>query len=394
MTNKKRSIVRRTRFPRSASTPVVPPLQPSVVYASADVDELDAQYRGDLEGYTYAREGHPNATILADKIDWLEGADGGIITGAGMAAISLVFLSILKPGDHIVAGNQLYGRSLRLLTGDLRRMGVSCTLVDPSDVDAVALAVTRQTRLILVEVVSNPTLRVADINAVAKVAAGHGVLFMVDNTFTTPRAFRPFRHGADIVVHSVTKMLSGHSDVTLGYVAARDGEMNQDLREVAVTWGLTPSPFDCWLADRGLNTFELRYDRAQENARRLAGVLGDLDGVAKVIYPGRDDHPDRRLATELLGDNTGNMLSLELKGGRDSVNRFIRAASGLPFAPTLGDVSTLLSHPASSSHRALTPTEREALGISEGLIRISTGIEEIQLLEDTIGGAIRAAAFS
>lgn len=392
MKNDKRSIVRRTLFPESASVPVVPPLYPSVVYASADADELDAQYRGDLEGYTYAREGHPNASVLADKIDWLEGVSGGTITGSGMAAISLVFLSILKPGDHVIAGNQLYGRSLRLLTRDLARLGVSCTLVDPSDADATAAAVTRQTRLILVEVVSNPTLRVADINAIAAITKAQGLLLMVDNTFTTPRAFQPFLHGADLVVHSVTKMLAGHSDVTLGYVSAMDEEMNQALHDAVVTWGFTPSPFDCWLAERGLNTFELRYDRAQQNAGRLADHLAGLAGVERVLYPGRADHPDHLLAARLLGGNYGNMLSFELKGSRNEVNRFIRSSPGLPFAPTLGDVATLLSHPASSSHRALTAGERENLGISEGLIRVSVGVENFDLIAQEFTHAMDVAS--
>jgi cystathionine gamma-synthase len=388
MTENYRSIVRRNLRPESASTPIVPPLFSSVAYRSTDADELDAQYEGRLSGYTYAREGHPNASILADKIDWLEGASGGTITGSGMAAVSATFLGLLKQGDHIVAGNQLYGRTLRLLSQDLPRMGVSGTFADPSDAASVDAAIQPHTRLILVEVVSNPTLRVADMEAIARIAGKRNILLMVDNTFTTPRAFRPFDHGADIVVHSITKMLGGHSDVTLGYVAARDDTMNQALHDSAVTWGLTPSPFDCWLAERGLNSFELRFDRAQENAAQLAEHLAGAEGVEAVLYPGRADHPDHGLAQTLLNGNYGNMVSFRLRGGRSQVNAFVRAAAPIPFAPTLGDIGTTLSHPASSSHRALTIEERAGLGITEGFIRVSVGVEDIQLLTRELLSAI------
>lgn len=391
MTDNHRSIVRRTLWPESASSPVVPPLCPSVVYRSADADELDDQYEGRISGYTYAREGHPNASILADKIDWLEGANGGTITGSGMAAVSAALLALLKQGDHIVAGNQLYGRSLRLLSQDLPRLGVSCTFADASDAASVDAAMQPHTRLILVEVVSNPTLRVADMDAITRIARKHNALLMVDNTFTTPRAFRPFEHGADIIVHSVTKMLAGHSDVTLGYVSARDDTINQALHDCVVTWGLTPSPFDCWLAERGLNSFELRFDRAQENAVQLAGHIAGIEGVEAVIYPGRPDHPDHKLAEALLNGNYGNMVSFRLSGDRRRINAFARAAAPIPFAPTLGDIGTILSHPASSSHRALTVEQRAGLGITEGFIRVSVGVEDIQLLKRDLSAAIDKA---
>jgi cystathionine gamma-synthase len=358
---------------------VVTPLQPSVVYASPDPDALDAQY-ADASGYTYAREGHPNAEVLARKIDMLEGAEGGIITGSGMSAIGAVFLGLLKAGDHVLGGDQLYGRSLRLMTQDLPRLGITTSLADPTDIGAMRAAIQPNTRMILVEVVSNPTIRVADMPGIAALAKEHGILLVVDNTFTTPRGYRPFDHGADIVVHSVTKLLAGHSDATLGYVAARDQALATQINDANVTWGLTPSPFDCWLAERGLHSFELRYDRAQENAAKLADALAHAPNVKRVLYPTRVDHPDHNRATEILGDQGGNMLSFELKGGRDAANAFTRAAPEIAFAPTLGDIGTTLSHPASSSHRGLTPEGRAALGISEGFFRVSVGVEDPALL--------------
>lgn len=383
--------IRRARFPGSASRPVVSPIQPSVVYASADADALDAQYEGKVKGYTYAREGHPNAETLAGLIDRMEGATGGLVVGSGMAAVTVAFLANLKAGDHVIGADQAYGRSLRFMREDLPRFGIEVTLVDPTDAGQISAAVRHETRMILLETVSNPTLRIADLEGAARITRETGILLAVDNTFTTPRALRPLEMGADIVIHSVTKLLAGHSDATLGYVAARDAEVAGRMAVLAATMGLTPSPFDCWLAERGLYTFDLRFERATGTARRLADALAETPGVRRVLYPTRPDHPDHNRAQGLLAGQGGNMVSFELDGGRETVNRFLRFAEALSFAPTLGDVSTTLSHPASSSHRALSPEQRKALGISEGFIRVSVGCEDPDSLIGTVVSAIAAA---
>ncbi len=383
------SLVRRTPWPDSASRAVATPLQPSVVYASESPDALDAQYEGRTGGYTYAREGHPNADVLARKIDGMEGISGGIMTGSGMSAVLAALLAVLKTGDHVVAADQLYGRSLRLLTEDLPRFGITAGFADPTDSARIAQAVRPETRVILVEAVSNPTLRVADMKGIAGIAREKGLTLIVDNTFTTPRAFRPFELGADIVVHSVTKLLAGHSDVTLGYLAARDPAVNEAARTLSVTWGLTASPFDCWLAERGLYSFDLRHDRAEANARILAGHLSALPGVTRVLHPSRPDHPDHVRAADLFGERCGNMVSFEIGGGRAAANRFVRAAGNIAFAPTLGDVGTTLSHPVSSSHRFLSAEAQKAIGINEGFFRVSVGIEDTALLCEEFEAAIR-----
>ena len=379
--------MKRALWPASVSRPVVTPLQPSVVYAADDPDALDAQYEGATRGYTYAREGHPNAEVLAGLIDGMEGASGGVVVGSGMAAVSAALLGVLKAGDHAVGADQLYGRSLRLMTEELPRLGIETSLADPTDLAAVEAALRPETRLILIETVANPTLRIADLEGIIRLAKARGVLVAVDNTFTTPKLIKPFELGADIIIHSVTKMLAGHSDATLGYVVARDAGLNERMATLAATWGFTPSPFDCWMAERGLYSFDMRFDRASATAEVLAEALAGQASVARVLYPGRPDHPDHNRAQALMARGSGNMVSFELKGGRDAANRFVRALDGVAFAPTLGDIATTVSHPPSSSHRGLSEDERLALGISQGFFRVSVGCEA----PDDLVGAFLAA---
>ncbi|MEZ0465542.1 PLP-dependent aspartate aminotransferase family protein [Phaeobacter sp. SYSU ZJ3003] len=394
MRNSKGSLMRPDPLPHSASHPVVTPLSPSVVYASETPDALDDQYEGRVHGYTYSREGHPNADVVAKRLDAMEGMSGGVVTGSGMAAVSAVLLGLTKTGDHVIGGNQLYGRSLRLMKEDLPRLGIETSLADPADIAAVRAAIRPETKMILVETVSNPTLAVADIDGLSALCKETGILLVVDNTFTTPRGFQPFDHGADIVIHSITKLLAGHSDVMLGYVVARDPALNERLSVFSVTTGMTPSPFDCWLAERGMLSFELRFERSQATAAALADHLAGMPGVKRVIYPTRKDHPDHDRAMDLLKGQGCNMVSFELEGGRAAANAFTRAADGLNFAPTLGDVGTTLSHPASSSHRALTPVERAGLGLSEGFFRVSVGLEDPAALLAVFSEAVAAAAAS
>ncbi len=378
----------RARWPDSVSRPVATPLQPSVVYASADPDALDRQYEGHDKGYIYAREGHPNAEVLAGLIDRMEHATSGTITSSGMAAVTLALLSVLKSGDHAIGADQLYGRSLRLMTEELPRLGIETSLFDPTDLSAAKAAIRPNTRLILVETVSNPTLRIADLDGLIALARANNLLVAVDNTFPTPRGVQPLERGADIVLHSVTKLLAGHSDATLGYVVARDPGLNERIASLAATLGVTPSPFDCWLAERGLYSFDLRYERAAANAKALADTLAEISSVVRVLYPGRHDHPDHNRTAQLLGGEGGNMVSFEIAGGRTAANAFVRAAASLNFAPTLGDIATTISHPASSSHRGLTEDERNAIGITEGFFRVSVGCEVLEPLLTTFVEAL------
>jgi cystathionine gamma-synthase len=374
-----------------ASKPVVNGIQPSVVYASETPDALDDQYEGRAQGHTYAREGHPNADLVASAVARMEGMEAGLTLGSGMAAVTAVLLGLTKAGDHVLGGDQLYGRSLRLMSEDLPRLGIETSLADPTDAAGFAAAIRPETKLALIEVVSNPTLRMADLDGIAEACRERGVILVVDNTFTTPAAIKPIEHGADIVLHSVTKLLAGHSDVTLGWVGAKDPVQRKAIYDFAVTTGMTPSPFDCWLAERGMMTFPLRFARAQETAERLAAHLARQKGVTKVLYPTRDDHPDRARAQGLLRGQGCNMVSFEIEGGRKAANAFTQGAADIAFAPTLGDVGTTLSHPASSSHRALSAERRAALGMSEGFFRVSVGLEDPDALIAAFDAGLAAA---
>jgi len=391
MSKKNETIQRPIPLQPGESASVVSPIYPSVVYGSETPDMLDDQYEGRIQGYTYAREGHPNATALAKQIDLLEQADGGIITGSGMAAITAAIMGSLSSGDHIIGGDQLYGRSLRLMKSDLPRFGIEVSLTDMTNIAKVKDAIKPNTKLILIELVSNPTLRVADISGIVTLCQEKDIKLLVDNTFTTPKAFKPMKAGADIVVNSVTKLLAGHSDVTLGYVVAKDETINKSIYDFAVTTGLTPSPYECWLAERGLMTFPLRFESSQATAKILAQYLTTNKNVDRVLYPTLPDHPDAAFVKQSLGVNGCNLVSFELKNKtREAANRFVKQLEGIAFAPTLGDVGTTLSHPASSSHRGLSENERLALGITEGFFRVSVGLEDPDTLKRKFEAALKS----
>jgi cystathionine beta-lyase/cystathionine gamma-synthase len=364
------------------SVPLVPPLYQSSVYNLPDLDALDRVMNGEQAGFIYARDGHPNAKALADKLAKLESAKWAIVCGSGMAALSAAFFGYVSLGDRIVASNRLYGRTNKLLRQELQRFGVKTTVVDCNDLDAVRAAFAEPARVLFVETMSNPLCRTVDVPALAEIAHQHGAKLVVDNTFATPTLFRPLKHGADLVMESLTKVIGGHSDLTLGLVAGNDPELLPAMTQIVSTWGLAANPFDCWLCERGLPTLELRVQASARNAMLIADWLSKQPGVSRIVYPGREDHPDHAIARKLLGDSFGNMLCFELAGGREAVNRFMRTATGIPFSPSLGHVGTTLSHPDTTSHRYESPAEKRRQGITDGLIRLSVGVEPFERIRD------------
>ncbi|HVS38644.1 MAG TPA: aminotransferase class I/II-fold pyridoxal phosphate-dependent enzyme [Gemmataceae bacterium] len=364
-----------------ASTPLAPPLFPSSVYTMPDLDAYERIMRAEAPGFYYARDGHPNAHRLAARLAAMEGGRWGVICGSGMAAISALFLATLRSGDRVVASNRLYGRASQLLRQEMIRLGVKTDFVDLNDLEEAKKALTAPARMVYVETITNPLVRTADLPRLAQLARERGSLFVVDNTFATPVLARPLEVGADLVMESVTKMIGGHSDLTLGAVCGR-GDWFAEVGRAASVWGLSSSPFDCWLAERGLETLPLRMKAASANAAALADWLAERPGVTRVIYPGRADHPDHAAARRVLNGGYGNMLCMELAGGRDAVNRFMRKATGIPFSPSLGHVSTTCSHPASTSHRFVAAEEKARQGITDGLVRLSVGCEELGRIQE------------
>lgn len=346
----------------------------SSVYRCDSPDQAGKLLAGEAAGYVYSRDGHPNADQLAERCRELHGAERATVCSSGMAALALAALSHLDQTSHVVVGNQLYGRSLQLFAHELPRFGVQVSVVDTCSLEATAAALRANTRLVVSETIANPLLRVCNIAALAEIAHARGALLLVDNTLATPAVCRPLTLGADLVIESLTKLMSGHSDVLLGLLCGMESAWERVVQAQS-TWGWSASPFDCWLALRGLGTLALRAERAIENALAAASWLRDHAKIRRVDYPGLPDHPDRVLAARQFNGRFGNMVTFTLHGGLPAAERFIAAAVAIPFCPSLGDLSTTLSHPASTSHRSLTPQTREELGISDATIRLSIGIE-------------------
>ncbi len=368
-----------------ATAPLAPPLVPSSVFRIPDLDALDAILDHAAPGFVYARDNHPNAQQLAQELARLEDAAWACMTPSGMAALSAVLVAVLRQGDHVLASNQLYGKSTQLLGKELVRFGIETTQVDGSNLDDVANSIRDNTRVVLVETISNPLLRVADVPGLARLTSERNCLLIVDNTFASPVLLKPLQLGSEFVIESLTKIIGGHSDVTLGVIAAAStaNDLQVAVRSSASTWGFAAPAFDCWLVLRSLATLDLRVRQACRNAIELAHWLVHAHGL-KVIHPGLDNHPDHVLAGRLLGDAPGHMLCFEVAGGRDGVNRFLRTASRVPFSPSLGDVLTTISHPATTSHRYVAEAQRQAQGITDGLLRLSVGIEPLGEIKDKL----------
>jgi cystathionine beta-lyase/cystathionine gamma-synthase len=375
------------KAPLGSSIPLTAPLYQSSVYCIPDLDTLDAIVNAEQSGFIYARDGHPNGRQLADQLTALESAQWSVVCGSGMAAISAALLAVAHQGERIVASSSLYGRSTQLLNQELVHFGIETTFVDTRDLNQVETALEKPAKVLLVETMSNPLLALCDIQALAEMAHRRGCLLLVDNTFATPVLTRPLQLGADLVMESLTKMISGHGDVTLGVIAGT-GDHHQQINQVVIIWGFAANPFDCWLTTRGLATLPLRMRAASANAALLADWLVDQNGVTRVIYPGRIDHPDHELAKRILRGGFGNMISFELEGGRAAVNQFMRSAPDIPFSPSLGNVTTTCSHPGTTSHRYVSPAEKKRQGITDGVIRLSVGVEDLEQIKAAMAAGL------
>jgi cystathionine gamma-synthase/methionine-gamma-lyase len=374
-----------TRGTRPDFSPTVVPVHHSVTYLYDEMQDLDGVFAGTRPGYVYSRYGNPTVTALEKAVADLEGGESALAFGSGMAAIHATLLAIgAKAGSAVVAAQDIYGATYALLDKLLRSQGVDVHFVDAVNVDAVDRACAElQPAAVLVETISNPLLKVVDLATLAETAHRHGAAFLVDNTFATPCLVQPLSLGADVVIHSVTKYLGGHGDV-LGGIAVTSGALHADLFEVLKVTGGNLGPQDAWLALRGLKTLPLRMRQHCENGLTIAKWLEDHPRVDRVHYPGLPDHPQHALAKRLFGQSGyGGMVSFELAGGDQAqVFGFFESLQLCLPATTLGDVCTLVLYPAHASHRALSPEERARIGIGDGLVRLSAGIEAA---EDIIG---------
>jgi cystathionine gamma-synthase len=346
---------------------------------------------GGKRQYDYTRSGNPTRDLLGDALADLEGGEGGIVVSTGMAAITLVLSALLTPGDRLVVPHDCYGGSWRLFNALAKKGHFVLDTIDFTDPRALAAALARSPKLIWIETPSNPLLRITDIRFAAEAAHKVGALVVADNTFLSPALQTPIALGADIVVHSTTKYINGHSDVVGGAVICKERALHEQLTWWANALGLTGSPFDSFLTLRGLRTLDARLRVHQENADVLAQLLDGHASVANVYFPGLATHPGHALAARQQR-GFGAMISFELAGGDEAVRSFIDGLQHFTLAESLGGVESLIAHPASMTHAAMSPEARAAAGISDGLLRLSVGIEGADDLVADIEAALQRAA--
>ncbi len=347
--------------------PVVEPLVQSVNHLQAF---------GTADGLKYTRYGNtPNALRLQKRLAMLDAAESALVLSSGMAATACALLALLRPGDHLLASKYIYGGTYRLLMEEFVGMGIQVQLVDPFEPRIWRKSIKKETRAIFIESPVNPTCRVLDLRPISFLTKNSGIALVVDSTFASPVNFRPIESGADVVIHSATKYLNGHHDVLAGVVCGSEPYIEEVLQK-EMLWGQTPDPFACWLLERGLKTLDVRVRRSNASAMAIAEWASGQKLVTAVHYPGLPDHPDHKIAKETL-DGFGGMLALELKGGGRAADRFLRRLKLVTHAPSLGGVDTLVSEPRFTSHAKMTAAERAKIGIPDGFLRFSIGLEQV-----------------
>ncbi|MBK7824262.1 cystathionine gamma-synthase [Nannocystis sp.] len=368
------------QHPEPITGAVMPPISQSSTYAQKGP--------GEHTGFEYSRTHNPTRYALERAVAALEGGRFGLAFGSGMAATTTV-MQLLSAGDHVVAGDDMYGGTFRLFDKVMRRRGHSFSYVDVTRPGAVAAAIRPETRLVWIETPTNPMLKLGDIRAIADALRGRDILLAVDNTFMSPISQRPLDLGADLVVHSTTKYIGGHSDVVGGVIVGRDLGLHERLAFLQNAVGAVPGPQDCYLTLRGLKTLPLRIERHQANAARVAQFLAEHPKVERVIYPGLASHPQHDLARRQM-TGFGGMISFYLRGDLDAARRFLSAVRVFTLAESLGGVESLIEHPAIMTHASVPKENREKLGIADGFIRVSVGVEHIDDLIADLERAFRA----
>jgi cystathionine beta-lyase/cystathionine gamma-synthase len=360
-------------------TPVAPPIYQSSTFTNPI---------GSTAEVLYTRYGNnPNQVAIAKRLALLEGADAAIFVASGMGAAALAHLAVLRPGDHLLASEWIYGGVHRLFTQEFGRLGIEVSFVNPQESRTWKRALRKTTRAIFIETPTNPLMRVVDIEPFATLCKAEGLALIVDSTFATPMNFRPLEHGADVVIHSATKYLNGHSDVIAGAVVGTESVI-EEVRRLMQVWGQALDPMAAWLIDRGMKTLGVRVARQNATGTAVAEWCAGQTAFSAVHHPSLPSHPDHDTARRLL-NGYGGMLGVELKGGAAAADRFLRALTIAAHAPSLGGVETLVSEPRFTSHASLTPAQRAEAGIPDGFLRFSLGLEDA---DDLIADFARALA--
>lgn len=367
--------------PDPSTGAVIPPIYATSTYAQ--------EAPGEHRGFDYSRTANPTRASLEACLASLENARFGLAFASGVAATSAV-LNLLSAGDHVVVGDDVYGGTFRLFDKVFTRYGVTFSWVDAADLEAVRAAVRPETKLLWVETPTNPLLKIVDLKALSGIARDAGLVFAVDNTFATPYLQNPLDQGADVVVHSTTKYIGGHSDVVGGAVVTNREDLHQTVKFHQNAVGAVPGPFDCWLTLRGLKTLALRMRQHEHNARLVADMLEGHPAVARVYYPGLASHPQHALASRQMR-GFGGMVSFTLKGGFEAARAVSRRVTLFTLAESLGGIESLMCHPVSMTHGSIPKDIREARGVVDGLLRLSVGIEDAQDLLADLEQALEAA---
>lgn len=363
------------------------PIFQSSTFAFPSSEEGAARFSGEKPGYIYTRLGNPTVRALEENVASLENGFAGMATATGMAAIGTVLLALLSRKDHILTSDCLYGPTLVLIEKELSRFGIMSTFVNSSELQNIEQAIQPETQIIFIETPANPTMNITDIQGAAEIAHQHGALLVVDNTFASPYLQRPLDHGADVVVHSLTKFINGHSDVVGGMIVAKNEALYKRIRYSLNLWGGTMDPHQAWLILRGVRTLPLRIEKAQQNAIKLADFLSHHPKVTWVNYPGLPTHPQYDIATKQM-DGFGAMLCFGVKNGVEGGRTVMNNVRLITLAVSLGGVDSLIEHPASMTHASVPREEREEAGILDELVRLSVGCEACEDLQDDLDQAL------
>ena len=344
-------------------------------------------FSGKDNGYIYTRFGNPTINALEETIAELENGFGGIATSSGMGAVNSIYLALLEQGAHLVSTSSIYGPSRNVIEKHYSRFGVEASFVDTADPANVKNSIKPNTKMILVETPSNPTMQLTDIREIAEIAHKHGIPLVVDNTFSSPYLQNPLDLGADVVFHSITKFINGHADVIGGIIVAKEEKLYKQIRDIMVNFGCNMDPHQAYLVHRGVKTLSIRIEKAQENAAKIAQWLEEHPLVKWVKYPGLKSHPQHELAKKQMR-GFGTMISFELKGGLDAGKILMDNVELAILAVSLGGLETLIQHPASMTHSGINKEEKLKAGITDGLVRLSIGIENVEDLIDDLSQAL------